>query len=331
MKEFYGYFDPSDGDERDYSADEFAELSRARGGTGVNEGLTVAPAGGLKVAVSPGNAFVNGYVYTLTDDGGGPKECALSVAGSADRIDRVVLRLDLAANARSITLRVKEGSPAAHPVPPALTKGDMVREISLCQVRVRAAAAAIAPEDITDERLDAELCGTPVPAHLQRDALDARYLAPATHTRPGAMSAADKGALDGLTAVMEVVPGGVDMGGRKLQNAVLPYGQTTVTAALTAAEQAIALHAPLSLKATLPASGWSATAPYTQTVSVVGLLATDTPLADVTLSSNAAVAVTELEAYGLVGRMDALSGALKATCYEEKPATALTIQLKVVR
>jgi len=96
-------------------------------------------------------------------------------------------------------------------------------------------------------------------------------------------------------------------------------------------EQVDAKAATATISASLPASGWSASAPYTQTVTATGILATDTPLADVVLSDTPATAITQLEAYGYIGRMDAGSGQITATCYEDKPTVDLTVALKVVR
>jgi hypothetical protein len=161
LKEFYGYFA-----ETDYDADQFAKLSRARGGTGVGEGLGVVPAGGLSVSVGPGYASIAGYVYALEEDGGSAKIFDLSVAGSADRIDRIVLRLDLSSGAQRIVMAVKEGVPAPSPVPPEVENDGLIKEISLCRVRVRASASAIEASDLVDERLDTSVCGVPESAQL---------------------------------------------------------------------------------------------------------------------------------------------------------------------
>lgn len=88
---------------------------------------------------------------------------------------------------------------------------------------------------------------------------------------------------------------------------------------------------PLNLVATLPAGEWSGVAPYIQTATVEGMLDTDTPLVDVVLSHVAATAVAQLDAYGLVGRIDTATGGITVTCYEEKPEVDLTLALKVVR
>lgn len=83
--------------------------------------------------------------------------------------------------------------------------------------------------------------------------------------------------------------------------------------------------------AVLSAAGWTAAAPCTQTVAIPGMLATDTPLVDVRLSDVTATALAELEAYGLLGRIDTEDGQVTCTCYEDKPGVDLTLALKVVR
>lgn len=85
--------------------------------------------------------------------------------------------------------------------------------------------------------------------------------------------------------------------------------------------------------AALTASGWSASAPYAQTVAVPGLLSTDDPFVDVSLSgaSEPDAANALLEAWAFVGRVTAGDEALTAYCYEEKPTVEIPLILKVVR
>lgn len=84
--------------------------------------------------------------------------------------------------------------------------------------------------------------------------------------------------------------------------------------------------------ATLLASGWSGSAaPYTQTVSIQGILATDTPIADVVLDQSTPTALTQIEAWMSVSKIETADGSITATCFEELPAIDIPIQLKVVR
>lgn len=88
-----------------------------------------------------------------------------------------------------------------------------------------------------------------------------------------------------------------------------------------------------SYTAKLPVSGWSGSAPYTQTVSVAGLLATDDPLVDLDMSgATTANANVYSEDWQKVGRMTVnAANQLTAYCYSEKPTVDLSVLLKVVR
>lgn len=81
---------------------------------------------------------------------------------------------------------------------------------------------------------------------------------------------------------------------------------------------------------TLTANGWSSTAPYTQKISIPGILATDDPFADVYLDE-----VDDgsdiLDAWYRVGRMATENDSITAYCYEEKPTVNIPIIVKVVR
>ncbi len=83
--------------------------------------------------------------------------------------------------------------------------------------------------------------------------------------------------------------------------------------------------------ATLPVSGWSSSAPYTQTVSVSGILSTDTPIADVVLNVVTSTAMTQISAWMCVSKIETANGSITATCFENKPEIDIPIQLKVVR
>ena len=83
--------------------------------------------------------------------------------------------------------------------------------------------------------------------------------------------------------------------------------------------------------ATLTSSGWSSSDPYTQTVSVSGILSTDTPIADVVLDVVTSTAMTQISAWMCVSKIETANGSITATCLEEKPTIDIPIQLKVVR
>lgn len=301
-REFYGYFDSIDGDEREYDAAQFAHILRAAVQNGLSShegGLEVTSDGlGLTTTVGYGGCVIEGYVYVLEDDGGGAMALTHEPSGTADRIDRVVVRLERDQTARTMGVRVLTGTPAASPQPPALTRSAQVWELSLAQVRVRAAATAVAADDVTDERGDAQACGYAVPRWLDQ-AVAGRLANSLTVAEPGwALDARQGKALDEKIA------------------------QLSGEAARTA-----------TYAATLTASGWSASAPYTQTAAAAGVLGTDDPFVDVDMSgaSGSSQGAALTEAWGFVGRVTAGDGQITAYCYEEKPAVNLPVILKVVR
>ena len=76
---------------------------------------------------------------------------------------------------------------------------------------------------------------------------------------------------------------------------------------------------------------WSGSGPYTQTVAVAGLLSSDNPMVDAVLSDTAATAKAQRDAWALVDRITTAANSITAYAYDKKPATAIPIQLKVVR
>lgn len=84
---------------------------------------------------------------------------------------------------------------------------------------------------------------------------------------------------------------------------------------------------------TLLASGWSASAPYTQTLTISGLTTGDHGSVDADLSSaTTAAGIAILEAWGFVSRVYvSAANKLTAICYEDKPTVNIPIKLEVLR
>lgn len=155
MAEFSGFFNTSLGDPREYNASEFAEYFHNFISNGVFSkdnklGLKVSPGTGLNVSVDIGKGYIRGYTYK--------NDSALSKAIQApdtilNRIDRVVLRLDLVA--KEIKLIIKTGSFGSSPTPPSLENTATIKELSLAKVIVNNKATTVS---VIDERLT-ESCG----------------------------------------------------------------------------------------------------------------------------------------------------------------------------
>jgi hypothetical protein len=111
---------------------------------------------GMTVTVLPGFANINGrQVYEQNSR-------VLAVQASdanLDRIDTVVLRLDLALSALNIDLYIVKGVAAAMPVAPTLTRNASVHELGLANLLISKGSTAVTQARITDTRLDSDRCG----------------------------------------------------------------------------------------------------------------------------------------------------------------------------
>ncbi len=105
------------------------------------------------VRLGPGVLCTGGVFVEVT----APEPFLINHAGALPRYDRIVARRDNTTN--TVWIGVKEGTPAAAPVPPSLTRSGGVYEISLAKVLVRAGAIMITAEDVMDERGEPSLCG----------------------------------------------------------------------------------------------------------------------------------------------------------------------------
>lgn len=108
----------------------------------------------MSVQVSTGRGWINGYFYENTD----LFHLAVELAdGVLNRIDSVVLQLDF--QSRAINLKIKKGTPASSPVAPTLTRNNDYYELQLATIAVNAGAINVTQAQITDTRLNTEVCG----------------------------------------------------------------------------------------------------------------------------------------------------------------------------
>lgn len=78
-------------------------------------------------------------------------------------------------------------------------------------------------------------------------------------------------------------------------------------------------------------TAWSGSGPYTQTVTISGILATDTPHISPVYSSTNATAIAQKEAWAMVNKAVANDGSIAFTCFEEKPSVEIPVQVEVFR
>lgn len=152
------FFNSVDGD-RQYDMEQFALYFKQFLSTGIYHtdnvpALKVSTVAGLTSKIEPGSAYIEGFMYSNTEDITFTHEAANP---TNPRIDRIVIRLDRSLNKRSVNAVVKKGTAATTPQPPALQRDDIVYEISVAQVRVNAGSTVI--NSITDERLNTSVAG----------------------------------------------------------------------------------------------------------------------------------------------------------------------------
>ena len=70
---------------------------------------------------------------------------------------------------------------------------------------------------------------------------------------------------------------------------------------------------------------------YTQSVNVSGILSTDTPHIMPVYSTDNATAISQKEAWSCVSKAVAGKNTITFTCFEDKPTTAIPIQIEVIR
>ena len=269
----------------------------------------------MTVLVKEGAANISGRHFLEESDR------VLTVQGAdanLDRIDTVVLRLNLDQSALAIDLYIVKGTAAATPLAPELTRNVSVWELGLANLFIAKGVTTVTQERITDTRLDSARCG--VVASIVGDTDTAAFYAQ-VQADLAAFRATQQAGFAQWSAEQRSA---FDTWFMQIQTALSGDVASNLMAMIQQRE-------PLLFAASLPAAGWSATAPYTQTVPVAGLLATDTPLVDVVLGDTPAVALAQLEAYSCIGRIDTQADALAVHCYTDKPAADMALALKVVR
>lgn len=118
--------------------------------------------------------------------------------------------------------------------------------------------------------------------------------------------------------------GNIDMGGNALKNVKTP------TAAADGATKGYVDGKRKTFTATV-GTGWTGSGPYTQTVAVSGILASDMPHVTPVYDADNTTAQAQREAWGCVSRGVAAAGGIQFTCFGDKPETAIPIQIEVMR
>lgn len=319
----YGFFNSVNGD-RKYNAAQIGRYLQYLVSDGVyaysSDSLQVLANDGMEVQVQAGRAMLDHHFM----ENDAPITLTLTAGGAQDRIDAIIMYVDMTERACGII--VKEGTPAASPTPPPMTRTDVRKEYMLASVRVIKLASSITQSNITDTRANTAVCGwvTGLIKQVDTSTLFTQWQAAyeEAYAELGDYLDAQKAAWDAFFA------GIAEDTGLPVPNA------NAIGYALTVNETGDGyVLAPIStvLHATVPTSGWAESGDrYVQTVAVPGLPAcnpeVDLYMEGLTVEQEDAIC----EAWGGVVKIVPAAGSL-TLYFNAQPEVDIPIKIKVVK
>lgn len=148
--------------DREYVADDFARYFRSFISSGVfmrtSSNLQVIANGDMTVTLKPGALMVDGYRYDAENDIVIQLDPADGVLNRIDRISGTWSKAD-----RDIHFTLQKGAPSYEPLPATLRRTAEYKDYVFADIYVAAGAISIKQTDITDQRLNTEVCGLATP------------------------------------------------------------------------------------------------------------------------------------------------------------------------
>lgn len=142
-------------DDRVYYAEDWARHLKKYFTNGIfNNECNVLANNDMTITIKEGDANIEGYRYTNTGDLVKTIEMA---DGTLNRIDNVVLRLDL--TNRLISAQIIKGTFADKPVAPELVRTSTIYDLRLAKISIPAGTTTITQDLITDTRFITSDCG----------------------------------------------------------------------------------------------------------------------------------------------------------------------------
>lgn len=148
--------------DRTYTADEFAEYFRNFISSGIfmkeSTNLQVVANGDMSVTLHPGKMIIEGHGYT------NKKDIIINLDpadGVLDRIDRISITWSKADRDNHCT--VQSSTYSYDPIEPECRRTAEYKDYVVADIRVKAGCVSISQEDITDQRLNSEVCGLAMP------------------------------------------------------------------------------------------------------------------------------------------------------------------------
>lgn len=344
MSEKSGFFDAhkvSGEWDRTYISEDFARYFAAFIGNGVfankSSELQVIQSSplGMSVTVASGMSWLDGYFYYNDSE----LQLSLDNAdGSLNRIDTIVCRWS--AVDRLIKTVVKKGVAAVSPQAPTPQWNSDIKELQLASIQVSAGTTSITQSLITDTRPNTNVCGWVTSLIDQVDTSTLFLQWQDAYTKYfDEQKAAWDAFFDSVQSDLGIPIPSVDT--KDFTLVVNPQGDgyvltdkphvSTPTEDTNATNKKYVDDKRKTFTATLSATWVGSAAPYTQNVSIPGVLATDAPHVTPDYSTILATALAQREAWSMVSYAEAVAGGIKFTCLEDKPAVAIPIQIEVMR
>ena len=267
---------------------------------------------GMQVKVSIGTCFINGYMGWVEN----AETFTIEESDTQARIDRLVARLDF--DNREIQCYVKKGTAAGNPVAPVLQRDYDMYEIGLADIRVNANAIEIKQENITDLRLNTDLCGIVAGPlqHVDTTTLFNQYQ-------------------DWLTNATEQGEEDLQLTQEQLEaefNAWFATVQDTLSGD-TAGNLLNLINTKADKKKVYNVSidgNWSGElAPYTKTVTVNGLVSTDVVNMYPVWSTDLETRIKEREEFSKITMINTITNGIQLTADISKPDAPLNVRIEV--
>lgn len=278
---------------------------------------------GMQIKVSIGTCFINGYM-------GWVENAEIKTIEESDiqaRIDRVVARLDF--DERKIDWYIKKGTASGNPVAPELQRDYDIYEIGLADIRVNANIIEIKQENITDLRLNTELCGIVANQlqHVDTTTLFNQY-----------QSWLDNIIQEGetwLENTKEEAQANIENMQEEFEQEFNEWFETLENT--LSGDVAGNLYNLINTKAdkkkvyniTIDTT-WTEEAPYTKNITVQGISSTDIVNMYPIWSTNLETRTQEKEEYSKISMITSNENSIEVTCDEDKPSIALNVRIEVV-
>lgn len=268
---------------------------------------------GMQIKVSAGVCYINGYMGWVENT----ETKTIEESDTQPRIDRIVMRLDF--DERTIDWFIKKGTASGNPVAPILQRDYDMYEIGIADILVGGNVVEINQENITDLRLNTDLCGIVANQlqHVDTTTLFNQY-------QDWLANVTEQGEAD-LQTNLEQFETEFNIWFATIQDTL--DGDTAgklLNLINTKADKKKTYDIAIDTE-------WTGDeAPYTKNIEVQGILATDIVNLYPIWSNTLETRQTEKEEYSKISMITSSENSVTITCDEDKPTIILNARIEVM-